>query len=338
MLTELELIERIAGLTATRPGVSLGIGDDAAVLATDPPLVVTQDLLVDGVHFRRATSGMGDIGHKALAVNLSDLAAMGAQPVAAFVGLGLPDEQPLRRIDVDELYGRMEALAADHAVTIAGGDVTGAPALILAVTAIGRMPDGVAPLRRSGARPGDILCVTGALGAAAAGLMALDTPALAAGIDAAQIADLTAAHRRPVPRVDAGLRLAAGGATAMLDCSDGLALDALRIARASGARVEIDLDAVPIASGVGAIAAAAGITPDVLAATGGDDYELIASMPADALPRLRAALGVALTPVGRVLAGDPALDALRAGRPVALQRLGWEHRPGAPDAPAGPAV
>lgn len=327
MLSELEIIERIAHLTRRRPGVAVGIGDDAAVLDGDPVTVVTQDLLVDGVHFRRTTSGMADIGHKALAVNLSDVAAMGAAPVAAFVGLGLPDAHPLDGPDLDALYGAMEALAARHDVTIAGGDVTRAPALLLAVTVVGAMPPGVAPVLRSGARPGDLVCVTGAFGAAAAGLAVLEDPAAGHGVPERDA--LRGACLRPTPRVLAGQRSAVGGVTAMLDCSDGLALDALRIARASGATVEIDLGRLPIAPGVAAVAARTGQPADVLSATGGDDYELIVTVPPVRFDALRDDLDVPLTAVGRVVAGPPELRVSRGGVPVTLQRLGWEHHPGA---------
>lgn len=303
--------------------MAVGIGDDAAVLAGDPPIVVTTDLLVEGVHFRRATTSMRDLGHRALAVNLSDVAAMGARPVAAFVGLGLPRRERPSGGDVDALYDGMEALAARAGASVAGGDVVDAPVLVLAVTAIGRMDVGVAPVLRSGARPGDLVCVTGILGASAAGLLVLEDPLLATGVAEAEA--LRAAHRLPQPRLAAGPTLAAGGASAMLDCSDGLALDALRMARASGVAIEIDLDLLPIAPGVSLVAAAAGREPDVLAATGGEDFELIVALAPGRLDALRAALDVPLTPVGRILAGEPSLTALRAGLPVHLSRPGWEH-------------
>src|SRR5215210_1652583 len=144
-MSELALIERIAARAPRRPGTELGIGDDAALLSVGGTAVVTQDLLVEGVHFRRATTSARDLGHKALAVNLSDLAAMAAEPIAAVVGLclapGIGDDE------VDELYEGMEALAARHGVTVAGGDVSAGPALVLAVTAVGRAAAGVAPTR-----------------------------------------------------------------------------------------------------------------------------------------------------------------------------------------------
>jgi thiamine-monophosphate kinase len=325
-ISELALIERIAARSATRPGTELGIGDDAALIAIGGQAVVTHDMLVEAVHFRRSTTGLRDLGHKALAVNLSDVAAMGAEPVAALVGLGLPAD--LETADVDELYEGIEGLAARCGVTVAGGDVTAAPVLVLAVTAVGRPWPGVAPVGRTGGRAGDLLCVTGRLGAAAAGLAILEEPHLGTGV--ADAASLLAAHRAPQPRIAAGRALAAGGARAMLDLSDGLALDALRLARAGGLRARIDLDAVPLAPGVEAVAAARGDDPRILAATSGEDYELLAAVPPALLATLREELDIALTPVGRLEEGDPDVVAVdRGGRIVPLARLGWEHRAGA---------
>jgi thiamine-monophosphate kinase len=320
---EIALIERIAARARRRPGLAVGIGDDAAVLEGDPAVVATQDLLIEDVHFRRATTGLADLGHKALAVNLSDLAAMGAHAVAALVGLGLPQEGGPSVEEIDELYAGMEALAERSGVSVAGGDVSAAPVMVLSVCALGRMPAGVAPLLRSGAREGDLLCVTGVLGAAAAGLILLEQPGLAVPSDDAE--RLVAAHRRPEPRLAAGRTLAQEGAHAMLDCSDGLALDALRMARASGLALTIELERLPLAAGVAAVAAATGRDPELLGATGGEDYELIAAVPPDALDRLRAALDLPLTAVGSFRAGPPALRLERAGEEIAAPRLGWEH-------------
>jgi thiamine-monophosphate kinase len=322
-MSELVLIERITARNPVRAGTVLGIGDDAAVLDIGGSAVVTHDMLVDGVHFRRATTELADLGHKALAVNLSDLAAMGAEPVAALVGLGLPPGA-LGPDDIDALYGGMDDLAAASGVTVAGGDVTSCPALVLAVTAVGRALPGVAPVRRAGARPGDLLCVTGHLGAAAAGLRLLEDPALLPGLP--ERAALVAAQRRPQPRLLAGRRLAEGGATAMMDLSDGLALDAGRMAVASGLRAEIDLAELPLAPGLDAVAAATGADAAELAATGGEDYELLAALPPGAVERCRAALDVPLTVVGRVTDGAPGAD-LRGpgGARVAPERIGWLH-------------
>lgn len=311
---ELELIRRIAARMGMRGGVATGIGDDAAVL--DDGTVLALDMVVDGVHVRRDTHSPADIGHIALAVNLSDVAAMGATPVAALVGLGVPSD--LTADAVDEIYAAMEHLAARHDMSVVGGDVSASPVLTLSVAIVGRMPAGVPPVLRSGGRAGDLLVVSGPLGASAAGLLLLHDPALAAGIPEAD--DLRYAHRRPVPRVDDGLHLAEAGATAMLDISDGLLLDADRLGRASGLRAEVDLAAVPLGPGVESVAAAAGRDAHLLAATGGEDYHLLAAMPP----------GTGLEPhlvvVGRLAHGGPGVVAMRDGTDVTPARLGWEHR------------
>lgn len=322
-MSELALIERIAARTTIRPGTVLGIGDDAAILELDGAGVVTHDMLVEGVHFRLSTTTPADLGAKAVAVNLSDLAAMGVDPVAVFVGLGLPSGFT-RDGHADALSAGIEAMAAAHEITVAGGDVTTAPILILAITAIGRPAAGVAPLRRSGAEVGDLLCVTGALGAAAAGLALLEDPSLLPAHG--RRADLVRAQRRPTPRLAAGRALARAGARAMIDLSDGLALDAGRLARASGLRARVDLAAVPVARGVTAVAAALGRSPAVMASTGGEDYELLAAVPPERLDALRSVLDLPLTPVGALVAGPLGVE-LRDdhGVLVASRSAGWEH-------------
>ncbi len=322
-MSELALIERIAARTTLHPGTALGIGDDAALIDLGGPAVVTHDMLVEGVHFRLATSAMGDLGRRAVAVNLSDLAAMGAEPVAVIVGLGLPrgfsDDGR-----ADALSAGVEDEAAAHGVTVAGGDVTASPVLVIGVTAIGRPWPGIAPLRRSGARAGDLLCVTGALGASAAGLALLEDPGLLPGLPARDA--LVRAHRLPAPRIAAGRALAAGGARAMIDLSDGLGLDAGRLSRASGLRARIELEAVPLAPGVDEVARALGRDPSVFAATGGEDYELLAAVPRAVLGALRPALDVPLSVVGRLEEGAPGAELRDAdGEVVIAAAAGWEH-------------
>ena len=313
---ELELIRRIAARMGVRGGVSTGIGDDAAVL--DDGTVLSLDMVVDGVHVSRSTHSPADIGHTALAVNLSDVAAMGAIPVAAVVGLGVP--AGLTGDEVDAMYAAMEQLAAEHGMSVAGGDVSASPVLTLSVAIVGRPTAGVRPVLRSGGRDGDLLVVTGPLGASAAGLALLRDADLAP--DLPERGALVAAHRRPHPRVDDGLHLSEAGATAMIDVSDGLLLDADRMARASGLRAEIDLDAVPLAAGVTDVAAASGIDAATFAATGGEDYQLLAAIPPSAGREPH------VTVVGRLVAGPPGVRALRAGEDVTPSRLGWEHRSG----------
>ncbi len=321
MFSERDLIREIAQAAGLRPGVILGIGDDAAVIDATSPMVAAHDMLVEGVHFTRTTCSFADLGHKALAVNLSDLAAMGATPVAALVGLGLPAD--VGPDDVRTLYAAMEKLAERHGVTIAGGDVTSSPTTIIGVTALGRMRPGRAPVLRSGAQTGDVVCVTGALGGSAAGLRVLQNPALMSSRTAAP---LRLRHRRPTPRVGAGTRLADGGATAMIDCSDGLVLDATRLAEASQRHIHIRLEAVPIDELVGDVAAVAGTPTDVFAATGGEDYELIVTLPADRVAPIQAALDLPLTVVGDCRAGPSGTVSLtRHGDPVTVASAGWEH-------------
>ncbi len=321
-MSELALIERIAEGTTIRPGTALGIGDDAALLELGGLTVASHDMLVEDVHFRLSTTTPGDLGAKALAVNVSDIAAMGAVPVAALVGLGVPPG--MSEDDVAALSAGIEAVAAAHGMTVAGGDVTESPVLVVGITALGRPDEGVAPVRRDTGRAGDVLCVTGPLGAAAAGLVLLEHPGVLPHL--AEREALIAAQRRPRPRVEAGRILARSGARAMMDLSDGLAMDASRLARACGLRALIDLASVPVAAGVAAVAGLEGADPAVAAATGGEDYELLAAVPRERVTDLALALGGELWPVGVLAEGVPGVELIdEDGVEVVPERLGWEH-------------
>jgi thiamine-monophosphate kinase len=286
-------------LPAAGPQVRLGSGDDAAISVPGGATATSVDALVEGVHFRRETASLRQIGRKAISTALSDLAAMGAAPGEAYIALGAPGE--LDETELLEVAEGLAAVARETGTTIAGGDLTAAPVLTLAVTVVGHAPRPEDFVTRSGARPGDILVVTGELGAAAAGLLLLEDPALP-GDDA-----LRARQLDPTPRLAAGQALAAAGATAMIDISDGLAGDAGHVAAASGALLLIDAHTLPIAAGVAAVAAAAGRDPLELAAAGGEDYELFAALPPAALDAAREALaqlGTPLTAIGKVEAAD----------------------------------
>lgn len=314
-MSELALISAIRQALA-EPGehVVRWVGDDAAVVRSRPFAVTSIDTLADGVHFTLDSHSPADIGHKALAAALSDLAAMGAQAGEAYVSLALPegfDGGPAL-----ELTGAMAELAERLGVTIAGGDVVRAGSLVVTVAVTGWGELESALIGRDGAKPGDLVGVTGELGGSAAGLLALG----GAGQGLSAATALAERHRRPKPRLEEGRALAAAGATAMIDLSDGLAGDARHIATSSEVRLEIDLACVPMATGVEEIARAAGREASELAATGGEDYELLFTLAPERWPEAAEAAGVALTRLGRVVAGE-GLEL--SGGPGELR--GYEH-------------
>ena|SRR5690606_18240993 len=311
-MAEFELIDRIRARVPARADVALGIGDDAAVLQvpTGRQLVVCADTLNEGVHFRVGTAA-ADIGWKALAVNLSDLAAMGAEPAWCTLSLSLPEPGEAW---LDGFIDGFLELAALHGVTLVGGDTTRGP-LSVSVTAHGFVEPGRA-LRRSGASVGEDLWVSGTLGDAAAALALLEQGAPAA---------LRKSLERPVPRVALG-RALAGIATAAVDISDGLLADLGHICRASGVGAEVELDLLP-ASGTLRTCFA----PDrrhVLQATGGDDYELCFTAPPDRAGAITAAAdlaGARVTRIGATVPGTQVAARGADGRVRVSGRPGYEH-------------
>lgn len=303
------------------------VGDDAAVVRARPFAVTSVDAMVDGVHFRsdRPGTALADVGHRAVAGALSDLAAMGAEAGEVYVVLGAPEG--FTADDGLALVGGMEALCARTGAVIAGGDVTRAPALFLSVTVVGWAHDAAALLTRDAARPGDLVGLTGPLGASAAGLALLDgrVDAAAAGIAPDIAAALVAAHLRPEPRLREGAAFARLGLRAGIDLSDGLATDAGHLAARSGAALALDLQAVPLAPGVGDVARALGEDPREFAVTGGEDYELCVCA-APALTSAARDAGVT-TWIGGVDAAGPEGPGVHfSGRPAGARPLsGFEH-------------
>ncbi|HEX8076108.1 MAG TPA: thiamine-phosphate kinase [Thermoleophilaceae bacterium] len=312
--------ERVLGVRSER--VLYAAGDDAAVVRADGVAVTSIDALVEGVHFELSTHSPADVGHKALAAALSDLAAMGARPGEAFVALGAPAS--FGEDAAVELVESMERLAERTGATIAGGDVTAAPVLTLAVTVIGWAGGERDLAYRDGARAGHLVGVTGELGASAAGLLLLQ--GVEADVDPGVRDALIARHRRPEPLLEAGGALAGAVVGAMIDVSDGVATDAAHLAERSGVAVEVRLADLPLAPGLEAVARAAGRDPLELAAAAGDDYELLFATAPERREAIESAAHHAGSPVswiGSVAAGSGLRLVGPDGEPVAL--AGFEH-------------
>jgi thiamine-monophosphate kinase len=303
---EFELLARMRErLPPGGPRLLLGSGDDAAVSVPGGATATSVDALVDGVHFRREQSSLAQIGRKALATALSDLAAMGAEPGEAYVALGVPDD--VGEEDCLELLDGLAELASATGTSLAGGDLTRAATLTLTTTVVGHAPSPSHFVARAGARPGDVLALTGEIGGASAGLLTLEQPKLAAGLGAAIATRLRERQLDPRPRIEAGQALAEAGATAMIDLSDGLGGDARHVAAAGGVALRIEAAALPLAAGVVEVAAAADRDPLELAVSGGEDYELLAALPPERLEKAQAMVGrdgLSLTRIGEVRGGE----------------------------------
>lgn len=325
-LGERGLIARIAAaVPPAPPAVVVGVGDDAAVVEPDRGklTVATTDTLVERIHFDRAWCSPADVGHKALAVNLSDLAAMGAQPRHALLSLALPAACPAP--DVDAMLESLLALAGRCRTALIGGNVTLSPGpLVVGVTAVGSVGRRRV-LTRSGARPGDVLYVSGRIGAAAAGLAALRGER--GGGPPAPDGCLARASR-PEPRVRLGMALGRNrAARACIDLSDGLADAVRQIAAASGVGARVEADALPIDPQARAWFDAAGIDPVAAALAGGEDYELAFTAPPAFRGRLRhvrrAIRGLPITAVG-VMTKEREAQLHRNGADEPLP-AGFEH-------------
>ncbi len=309
---EFDRIRSIADALGTAAGP---LGDDCASLPdAEGTVVLSTDASIENVHFRRAWLASEEIGWRAAAAALSDLAAQGATPVGLLAAVALPRDTSIA--DSTAVMRGIGRAAAEAGAVVLGGDLSAAGEWMITVTVVGRA---VRPVWRTGAAPGDGLWITGALGAARAALDAWNAGRVPAP-------GARAAFAHPVPRIAAGRWLGEHGARAMLDLSDGLAADAGHLAAASGCRAEIDLDSVPTAGDAVAEALAAGIEPPLYAAVGGEDYELLVALPGDfgepGQRAFEAATGLALTCVGRMGRGSGTRFLLRDQR-VALE--GFDH-------------
>jgi thiamine-monophosphate kinase len=284
--------------------------------------VTSVDAFVEGVHFRLATTSLRDLGHKCLAASLSDLAAMGAEAGEAYLALGLPPNIGGR--EVLELVDGAEELAAEVGVTICGGDVSASNELFVVVTAVGHATSETDLVGRDGAHPGERVGVTGRLGGAGAGLLLLERKGHGLPVDVGE--RLIDRQRRPRPLLEAGTALAGAGVSAMIDLSDGLASDAQRISEESGVALELKLGSLPIDEGVEAVAALAGASGVELAATAGEDYELLFTASEEAAANVAPAAdgaGATVTWIGMTTSG--AGVSLLDDRGIARQLAGWDH-------------
>ncbi|MFD0717253.1 thiamine-phosphate kinase [Paenibacillus sp. GCM10027626] len=331
-----------------RQGVVCGIGDDTAVIdpqtapadsTTSWQWLMTMDTMVETIHFNEVTMGEADIGWKALAANISDIAAMGGIPRHALVSVSVPRSWGADRMR--RLYDGLYACAQQYNVAIIGGDTTAAPAhLVLSVTVAGVIEQGKA-ITRSGARPGDAIFVTGLPGRSAAGLHWLTAmaererkrPIPLAAAREAEVEGLVAAHRRPQPSVEAARLLAARGTvTSLNDVSDGVASEAWEIAQASGVQLRFRQDRLPISGSMAAYAGRAGATAEEWFFYGGEDYVLLGTIASDDAGAAKEALndeGIPFFVIGAVEAGEAAVTMdcqLQSGpRRIALEARGYNH-------------
>ncbi len=320
-LGEFGLIERLASVVGAEAPADLivGIGDDAAAWRVgDQVLLATTDTLVEGVHFLPEFAPWADVGWKALAVNVSDIAAMGGEPLFALVTLAVPPETDVAT--ADDIYGGLADCAQQFGVTIAGGDVVRAPQVSVTIALIGRAQmREKEPLlmRRDRARAGDVIAVTGTLGDSAAGLWRLKK-------GAAHDEPLVQAHLRPLPPLEAAQEAARTGIACAIDVSDSLVQDLGHICRRSGLGADVQANSLPLSEDLRSAYPEDALA---LACSGGEDYEILLTGDEDAIESLRRAAAVTVTPIGRMVGADEHAPRLLdgSGRALALPASGWDH-------------
>ncbi|MEE9248223.1 MAG: thiamine-phosphate kinase [Dehalococcoidia bacterium] len=324
----IELMSEILGPLPLAPASGYGlltpIGDDTALWrTTDSIQVLTTDTMVEGVHFRLATTSWRDLGWKALAINLSDIAAMGCTPRYAVVALGIPPETEVQ--SVADIYRGMADISEQYQCQVVGGDTVSAPCVMITVSltgqALGDKPFPQNVLTRSGAREGDSIAVTGFLGASGAGLrMLTENPSL----NDPGARHMKRAHNRPCPRVTEGQALCRSGIRAAMDLSDGLMADLPKLCKASGVAAKVYLDRIPVDPKVAEAFATQALD---LALTGGEDYELLFAGDEDSIERATRDCPTPVTVIGNLVSGEPGKVTLidESGREVEWTKGGWEH-------------
>ena len=317
-LGEFGLIDLLAKMTGGGDErLLIGIGDDAAAWQGDDSIqLASVDSFVEGVHFTPETTPWQEVGWKALAVNLSDIAAMGGIPRYALVALSLPDDSEVE--DVAALYSGMLKLAKQYGVTIVGGDISRAPLVAIAITILGSSPTQKI-LTRSSAQAGDIVAVTGQLGAAAAGLEVLKHKRR---LDPEADTRLKNAFLHPTPRIAEGLLLVEQGVKTAIDISDGLVADLNQICKASQVGARLEVERVPVEPAVKTAFSERALE---LALSGGEDYELLFTASAEIVDKVKKAASCPVTAIGEITAGRGVTLVDKEGNPFKLAKAGWEH-------------
>ena len=317
----IELLAKIVG-PAESKSVLIGIGDDAACWRTEASIqLATTDSLIQGVHFTLSTTTWRELGWKALAVSLSDIAAMGGQPQYAMVSLGLPGDTEVASIA--ELYEGMAELSRLFDVSIVGGDSVEAPVVMLSLVVIGKAQESQNILSRSAAAPGDLIALTGYLGASAAGMAMLEQGPGFFQEDENIITTLREAHLKPRPRIAEGQVLVHHGVKAAIDLSDGLVSDLSKLCKASGVGARLFMNQIPIHSMVRDNFADDSIN---LALSGGEDYELLFTAPGEIMKKIGTEIACPVTVIGEVIAKPKRVKIIdEHGNEIKLEKEGWEH-------------
>lgn len=303
--SEFDLIDRLRRQASAVGPVLTGIGDDASVTAHPGQTATSVDAVVEGVHFRREWSSPAEIAAKAVAVALSDIAAMAADRGEVYVTLGLPADT--ERDFAEALADGFLEASRRFSTPLSGGDTVASPVLFAAITVVGRAPEGERLILRSGACEGDLVAVTGSLGGAAAGLLLLETD-VGDGLDLPEREALIARQLSPEPKLKPASSLRGSGVTSLIDVSDGLLADLGHVADSSGVSIEIDADLIPIQPGVSVVASSAARSGLDLALAGGEDYELAMTFPSslrESITDLFTPAGCPLTVIGKVVRNRP---------------------------------